>query len=153
MEKSFFTPQRSGPAGAASLRQSSAACRRARQNQPAHAAAANQAVVPAEIVVEHHVERGGLAGLQGFFGARVNLGFEAAAAERAGDFAVGKKQRLGADALRAGTFRAGNQRQHEWPALVQRGDQLFVKSRHNIILSAMLVHPARMAMKHESVVA
>ena len=104
--------------------------RRARQNQSAHAAAANQSVVPAEIVVEHHVERGGLAGLQGFYGARVDFGFETAAAERADDFSVGKKQRLGADALRAGAFRAGNQREHERLFFRQRGGKLFVKSGH-----------------------
>ena len=84
-------------------------------------------------MVEHHVERGGLTGLQRFFGARVNLGFEAAAAERAGDFTVGKKQRLGADALRAGTFRAGNQREHERPVFSQRGGKLLIEPNHKFL--------------------
>ncbi len=86
-------------------------------------------------MVEHHLERGGLAGLQGFSGAGVDFGFEAAAAERADDFAVGEKQRLGADALRAGAFRAGNQREHERLVFRQRGGKLFVEARHKILLS------------------
>ena len=52
--------------------------------------AADQAVVPAEIVVEQQVEGAGRAGAEGVKGALLDFGFEAAAAESALDAAVGR---------------------------------------------------------------
>ena len=83
------------------------------KNQAADAAAADEAVVPAEIVIEDHVKFGGLAGFQGLERAGLHLGLQAAAAEGADDFAVREKNGLGPGALRAGALGAGNQRQRE----------------------------------------
>lgn len=105
---------------------------RVRQNHAAHAAAADEAVVPAEIVVEHHFKFGGLAGFQGGERARLNLGFETAAAECANDFSVGEKNGLGPGALRAGTFGAGDERQRE--RLVRGGGKFFIKAGHAKVL-------------------
>ena len=104
-----------------------------RQNHAVHAAAADEAVVPAEIVIEQHIELGGLAGFQRRERARLNLGFETAAAERAGDFSVGEKNGLGPGALRAGTFRAGNERERE--RLIRSGGKLFVEAGHAQVLA------------------
>src|SRR5579859_2804273 len=81
------------------------------QDQPENLAAADQAVVPAEIMVQQKVERGGLAGAERLNGALLDFGFQAAAAERAQDAAIGIKQRLRADLLRAGTFHRGDDAQ------------------------------------------
>ena len=78
------------------------------QDHPADLAAAHQAVVPAEVVVEQQVERRRLAGAQRQDGPMLDFGLQAAAAQRAFDAAIGIKERLGADLLRAGTFDAGD---------------------------------------------
>ena len=72
-------------------------------------AAADEAVVPAEVVVKEKIEGGGLAGAEGIEGAMLDFGFEAATAERAADAAIGKKEGLGADLLGAGTLDAGDE--------------------------------------------
>ena len=47
-----------------------------------------------------------------------------------------KNKRLGANALRAGAFDAGNQRQRERLVLRQRGGELFIKAGHgNVYLT------------------
>ena len=104
-----------------------------RENDAVHAAATDKAIVPAKIVIQHHGKFSGLAGLQRRERAGLNLGFQTTATERAGDFAVGKKNRLGPGALRAGTFRAGNERQRE--RLAGSGDKVFVKTRHAQVLA------------------
>lgn len=83
------------------------------KNQAEHFAAADQAVVPAEIVVEQEIEGGGLAGANGFDGALLNFRLQATAAEGAVNAAIGIKQGLRADFLRAGTFDAGNERERD----------------------------------------
>ena len=64
-------------------------------------ATADQPIVPAEIVVEQQVKRGGLAGAQGLDGALLNFRLQATAAERAVNPAIGMEQCLRADLLRA----------------------------------------------------
>jgi len=76
------------------------------QDQPAHLAAAHQAVVPAEVVVEQQLERRRLTGAQRQDGAMLDLGLQAAAAHGAFDAAVRIKERLGAGLLRTGPLRA-----------------------------------------------
>lgn len=72
-------------------------------------AAADEAIVPTEIVIEQEVEGGGLIGLEGLNGAVLDFSFETAAAQSAFDTAIGIEESLGTDLLRAGTFRAGDE--------------------------------------------
>ncbi len=81
-------------------------------------------------MVQQHFKGRSLAGFQGALGAGVNFGFQTATAERADDASVLEKKRLGADALRAGAFDAGNQSQGKRLVLRQRGGELFIKARH-----------------------
>src|SRR6185503_7725648 len=78
------------------------------QDESEHLAAADEAVVPAEIVVQQQVERGRFARAQRLDGALLDFRLQAATAERAVDAAVREKNRLRADLLRAGTLDAGN---------------------------------------------
>ena len=84
------------------------------QDQAADLAAAHQAVVPAEVVIEQQVEGRPLPRAQGLDGALLDLGFQATAAERALDAPVSIKQRLGADLLRAGSLDPGDDAQRDW---------------------------------------
>ncbi len=76
------------------------------QDQSQDFAATDKAVVPSEIVVEQEVESGRLAGAQRLDSALLDFGFEAASSQRAFDAAIGVKEGLCADLLRAGTFDA-----------------------------------------------
>ena len=96
---------------------------RVRQNHAQNFSAADQAVVPAEIVIEHQLECFRLAGLERGEREPLRLGFETAAAERAFDFAVGIKQRLRAKLLRAGTFHAGDDAERDRFAVARRGGE------------------------------
>ena len=96
------------------------------ENYAKHFAAANQAVVPAEIVVEQEIEGGRLASAKGVDGALLDFSFETTTTERAVDAAIGIKQGLGADFLRAGTFDAGDERESDGFA-VARGVRERVK--------------------------
>lgn len=103
-----------------------------RQNHAIHAAAADETVIPAEIVIEQHVKLRRPAGFQGGQCPRLNFGFETAAAECADDFSVGEKHGLRAGALRAGAFRAGNERQREW---LTGGGKLLIDADHREVLT------------------
>ncbi len=120
--------------------------RRLRQNQTTDFAAADEAVVPAEVVVEHQLECRRCLREQRSSGAVLNLRLEAAPTERALDpavgkkqrlrplFPVGKKQRLRPLFLRARTFDAGNDPQREGLPFRQCTGQEIVKSRHHVLL-------------------
>src|SRR5262249_12632786 len=77
------------------------------RRQDGHPAAANQAIVPAVVVVEVESEDFGLAGAGGEDGegALFDLGLDATAAQRAALAAVGKDQHGGASLLRRGAAR------------------------------------------------
>ena len=91
------------------------------QNHPQDLAAADESVVPTEVVIENEFKRLRLAGFQCRQGHPLRLGFQAAAAERAFDFAVGIKQRLGPEFLRAGTFHAGDDAERDGFAIAGGG--------------------------------
>src|SRR5258708_6890337 len=82
-----------------------------RQNKPENLPSADQAIVPAEIMVQQKVKRGGLAGAEGLNGALLDFGSQAAAAERDQDAAIGIKQPFRAHCLRAGPFRQADEAQ------------------------------------------
>jgi hypothetical protein len=69
-------------------------------------AAADQAVVPAEVVIKDEFKGLWFAVAEGLEGEALGFGFETTAAERAGNLAIGIEQRLGAELLRARTFHA-----------------------------------------------
>ena len=104
-----------------------------RQDHAVHAATADEAVVPAKIMIQHHVKLDGLAGFQRRERAGLHLGFEATTTERANNFSVGEENGLGAGALGTGTFGAGNQRERE--RLVRGGGELFVDAGHGEVLA------------------
>src|ERR1700674_3305428 len=83
------------------------------QDEAKHLAAANKAVIPTKIVIQQQIERGSLAGAKRLNGALLDFSFQATAAQRAVQAAVGIKQRLGPDLLRAGSFDAGDERQRD----------------------------------------
>src|SRR2546426_11444726 len=66
--------------------------------------AANQAVIPTEIVVEHGAEAEWLTGLDRPQGLLSRFRFETTAAERADDSSIGQENRLGTAFLRGRTF-------------------------------------------------
>jgi hypothetical protein len=63
----------------------------------------------------------------------LHLSFETAAAERAGDFSIGKKKGLGPGSLRARPF--GIRNEGERKRLVGGGGKLFVESDHAEVLT------------------
>ena len=84
-----------------------------REDEAKDFAAADEAVVPAEIMVEEQIEGGGFTGTEGVESAVLNFRFETAAAEGAVDAAVGKEERLRADLLWTGAFDAGDERERD----------------------------------------
>src|SRR5438093_1852209 len=76
------------------------------QNHAEDFAAANQAVVPAEVVVEQQIEGFRFASPQRLDGALLDFGFETAAAKGAFNAAIGIEEGLGANFLGAGAFDA-----------------------------------------------
>ena len=72
-------------------------------------AAADEAVVPAEVVVQEEVEFFGLAFAESLDGALLDFGFEAAAAKGAFDAAIEVEEGFGSEFLGAGPFGAGDE--------------------------------------------
>ncbi len=83
------------------------------QDEALHAPAAEQAIVPAEVMVQDQLEGGGRLGQQRAPGAILNLGFEAAPPQGADDLAIGKEKGLGPFLLGAGPFGGGDDPQGE----------------------------------------
>ena len=74
-------------------------------------------------LIQQKIKGFSLAGSQGLNGALLNLGFEASAPEGAFDAAIGIKQGFSANFLRAGTFDAGDDAQHDGLAGTRRLSQ------------------------------
>src|SRR6185437_24987 len=75
--------------------------------------AANQTIVPAEVVVEQQIKGFRLAGAQGLDGALLNFRLQTAAAESPLDAAIAIKKSLRANFLRAGTFNVDDDSQRD----------------------------------------
>src|SRR5579883_518209 len=78
------------------------------QDQSFHSAAANEAVVPAKIVVQQQIKRRRLAGFKRLNCSVLDLRFQATSSQSSGNTAVVVKNRFGAELLRARTFHAGD---------------------------------------------
>ena len=104
----FHAPGLGGVAGGEFAPEGFSEALRVGQHDAEHFAAADQAIVPAEIVVEHEFEGFGPAGLERAQREPLRFGFETAAAEGAFDFAVGIEERLGTDLLRTRSLCAGD---------------------------------------------
>lgn len=105
--------------------------------EPGDLAAADETAFPAEFVVEHELEGGGLAGQESAAGTVLNFGFEATAADGADDAAIRKEQSFGAFFLRAGTFDGGDDGEGEGFAGSCGGAEEFVELRHRLFLLAL----------------
>src|SRR5260221_81806 len=81
-------------------------------------------------MIEHQVKRGRGLGQQSAASTILDFCFETAAAERALDSAIGKKQRFRASLLRTGAFDARNDAERKRLTLLQRVRQIIKKSRH-----------------------
>ena len=88
--------------------------------------ATNQAVIPAEVVVEQQIEGGRLTCAQRLNGPLLDFGFEAAAAHRTFDAAIRVENCFCTDLLRARAFDAGDDPQRDWFA-VTRGLREFLE--------------------------
>ena len=102
------------------------------QDHAADASPANQPVVPAEIVIQHQVEGFRLARHQGQPRAILDFRFEAAAAHRPGDPAIGVKKRLRPDLLRARSLGFRDDPERDRFFRFRRGGQGLVKRGHGL---------------------
>src|SRR4051812_6741509 len=87
------------------------------KNQSMHRAAADQPIVPAEIMIENEVKGGRLASLERTPGAVLDFCFKTASTKRSKDASIGKEDRLRPALLRAGAARARNNPQGKWTLL------------------------------------
>src|SRR6185437_14483941 len=83
------------------------------QDHAKNFSAANQTIVPAEVVVEQQIKGFRLAGAQGLDGALLNFRLQTAAAESPLDAAIAIKKSLRANFLRAGTFNVDDDSQRD----------------------------------------
>lgn len=95
-------------------------------------AAAKEAVIPAEVVVEEEFEAFGLTGGESPEGAALDFGFEAATAEGAGDAAIGMEEGFGTGFFGGGAFGAGDDAE---------GDGFGLASGGSEVLEDGVIHP------------
>jgi len=101
------------------------------QDDSLDAATADEAVIPAEIMIEHQVEGFRFARVQGLSRPVLNLGLQAAAAHRSRDPAIGVKEGLGSDFLRTRSLHRGDDAErHGFIGLCCRA-QGFIKCGHD----------------------
>src|SRR5262249_49366816 len=93
-------------------------------DEDAGAAAADQAVVPAEVVVEVEVEEFDAAGVEAVETAAAGFSLHAAAAERAEDAAVGEEEGAGAGLLGRGAAGVRHGGEGERLPLAQQADDV-----------------------------
>ena len=100
------------------------------QDQAEDRAAADQAVIPPEIMVQSQLECFGFSGNQSLPGAPADFGLQASPAQGAEHAVIGKEEGLGPLFLGAGTFGAGDDAEGKTRVLPQLSDDLFKKMHH-----------------------
>ena len=107
----------------------------ARKDDPKDATAANQAVVPAKIVIKDKIESLGFSGEQRLPGAVLDFGLETATAHGPDDTSIAIEERLGPNLLRTGALDLRNNAQRERFVTLGGSGQRFVEGGHSFRLA------------------